>query len=214
MNGQDFIDRFRLDRDDRATPYFWTDDEILSYATEAETEACIRAKLLEDKTTAQCCTVTLEADTADYDLDASVFLVKRVTYLGRALTETSVEAMDAQDSNWEARTGEPCEFIQSEGKLRVIPIPVDDGELALTVYRTPLDPITDASEPEIPARLHLRLLDWMYHLAFLKQDVETFDAASAEKHSLKFEASFGERADANVQRKRRDRRLPVTRMVW
>lgn len=218
MTGEDIIAEFRRVTQDNASPPLWTDDDILTYASDAESEACERARLIEDRTTTACCAITLVAGTASYALHASVFLVKRVTYLGRALEETSVEKMDARDSNWESRTGVPCEFIQTEGSLRVVPTPTAeaaaDGGLAMTVYRTPLLPIEGETSPEIAARLHMRLMHWVYRCAYLKKDSDTFDLGESSRHEQRFEAAFGERPDANVQNKRRDRRPPVTRINW
>lgn len=213
MTGQDFIDQFRVIRDDRVKPYLWSDDEVLAYLTEGELEAAVRAKLIEDSTTPSCCLLPFGTD-AEYALDPAVLLIKRATYLGKPLTETSVDEQDGRDSNWEARTGEPSSFIQREGFIRLVPKPATAGELALTVYRTPLEPIGLKTEPEIAARFHFRLLAWVHRCAMLKQDAETFDAAAAKRYEAEFTESFGERQDANVQRKRRDRRPPVTRIAW
>ncbi len=54
----------------------------------------------------------------------------------------------------------------------------------------------------------------MYRCAYLKQDAETFDKMKAGEYGALFTASFGERPDANVQRKQRDRRPPVVACSW
>ena len=89
--------------------------------------------------------------------------------------------------------------------------------LALTVYRGALKPLSadiDTGKPEIPERFHERLMDWVLHRAYLKQDAETFDPAKAAQSLALFIQSFGERPDANVQRKRRDKRPPLVRSSW
>ncbi|WP_132750411.1 hypothetical protein [Simplicispira metamorpha] len=55
---------------------------------------------------------------------------------------------------------------------------------------------------------------WVYRCAYLKQDAETFDKMKAGEYGALFTASFGERPDANVQRKQRDRRPPVVACSW
>ena len=51
MTLAELIAAFRLESDDRVTPYLWSDAEIAGYLAEAENEACIRARLLFDETT-------------------------------------------------------------------------------------------------------------------------------------------------------------------
>ena len=48
----------------------------------------------------------------------------------------------------------------------------------------------------------------------LKQDAEVFDTSKAATSLALFVQSFGERPDANVQRKQRDRRPPVVQCNW
>jgi hypothetical protein len=52
------------------------------------------------------------------------------------------------------------------------------------------------------------------HRAYLKQDAETFNPIKAAEYLGLFEQAFGERPDANVQRKRRDKRPRVVRMIF
>ena len=60
--------------DDAVTPYLWSDIVLARYANEAEKEACRRASLLSDKTTAQdgdsvpLCSLTLVPGTAKYTI--------------------------------------------------------------------------------------------------------------------------------------------------
>lgn len=224
MTLEDIIAEFRRTMTDAALPYLWSDVEIISYLNSAIDEACERALLIEDRTTAACCQITLIAAQADYALHTKVIKVKRLTYAGRALTETSVEALDNEDPLWETRTGEPRQYVLT-GKtgLRLVPTPTTAtvaviDKIYLTVYRTPLvafDSDSDTDDiPELPALYHLRLMPWIYRCALLKTDTETMNAPKALEHEAVFERSFGLRPDANVQRKRRDKRTPVTRMVW
>lgn len=223
MTFNDLIKQFRIARDDRVQPYLWSRGEILTYINEAINEACERALLIEDKTTADCCQITLVAGQAAYALHASVIKVKRVTYDGRAIEETSVEALDRDDSMWESRNGHPTAFIVGAATIQVAPVPTADTvattpTLALTVYRKPLTPLdsdTDTDgEPAILPIYHHRLLPWAYSLALRKTDTQAIDMSVADQQEAIFERSFGMRPDANVQRKRRDRRPPVTRINW
>lgn len=223
MTFAELIAQFRIERDDAALPYLWPDAEVILYLNEAINEACERALLIEDSTTTACCKIDLIAGQSTYDLHASIISGKRVTYDGRAIDETSVEALDNEDSRWESRTGHPCQFIAGEKTIRIVPIPTADTiastpSIYLTVYRRPLLPFTTSTvtstTTELPAVYHHRFLPWAYSLALRKVDTEAYDRDEADKQAAIFEASFGARPDANVQRKRRDKRPPVTRMYW
>jgi hypothetical protein len=82
----------------------------------------------------------------------------------------------------DSRTGD-IKFLITDtehNEVQFYPIPDHDGWIRLYVYRRPLEEITSGgSEIEIPAHHHLNLLNWVKHKAYMKQDVETFDATKA-----------------------------------
>ena len=223
MKVADFITEFRDIVQDQQDPPFWSSENIVRYLNEAVQEACERAKLIEDRTTPAVCSITLQAGESTYALHPSVFEIKRLTLRGRPLTESSVEELDCEAPGWESRGGTPRWFVleQASGlqpaKVRVVPAPVIAEPIALTVYRGALKPLaaTDCqARPEIHERFHLRLLDWMLHRAYLKQDADTFDPDKAAVSLGLFVQAFGERPDANVQRKQRDNQPPVVKSNW
>lgn len=218
MNVAGFIADFRLSAQDAVAPYLWSDAEIVGYLNDAINEACERALLIEDRTTPVVCSITLVPAQADYTLHASILKVKRLTFRGRALIETSIEAMDEGSRQWEDQTGDPTHYIlTSDSGLRMVPTPVTSEAIALTVYRTPITPLTvspGTTAPEIPERYHQRLMDWVRRSAYIKPDTEVFDKAASERYEAAFTASFGARIDANVQRKHRDRRPHAVRFSW
>lgn len=223
MNVVDFITAFRSELDDIKVPPLWSDEEIVAYLNEAVQEACERAYLIEDRATPTVCVVTLEPGVDTYSLHPSVFQIKRLTFRGRPLGGTSVQALDDECPGWEGRTGQPRAFIfeQASGALparvRLVPTPAQAEPINLTVYRGALKKLSadmDQCKPEIHERYHARLKDWVYRCAYLKQDVETLDRSRAAEFEGLFTQAFGERPDANVQRKQRDRRPPVVACSW
>ena len=223
MRVEDIIRRFREAVRDTADPPFWSTEDIVEYLNEAVQEACERAKLIEDRATPAVCTIALEPGKSSYDLHRSVLQVKRLVFRGRVLDETSVEELDCTYGAWETRSGMPRYWVfggaNSRGtpRIRLVPTPVEAGEIALTVYRgalKPLDPCNTQAQPEIHERFHMRLMDWMMHRAYLKQDADAFDPAKAATSLALFEQAFGERLDANVQRKHGDRRPPIVQSNW
>ncbi|GKT19799.1 hypothetical protein AVHY2522_23810 [Acidovorax sp. SUPP2522] len=223
MKVEDFISDFRATVDDVELPYLWSSELIVRYLNEAVQEACERAKLIEDRLTPAVSTITLEPNVSTYQLHPSVFEIKRITLRGKPLDETSVEALDEDCCGWESMKGLPRWYIfeQASGtrsaSLRLVRTPTEADTLALTVYRGALKPLCadlDQGRPEIPERFHERLMDWVLHRAYLKQDADTFDPGKAAESLALFVQAFGERPDANVQRKQRDRRPPIVRSNW
>ena len=219
MQVGEFIAAFREIVRDKEVPPFWSDERIVSYLNEAVQEACERARLIEDRSMA----LELEPGQDTYRLHASTFEVKRLTFRGRPLEEASVEELDCDSPGWETRSGQPRCFIfepasgGQPARVRLVPAPSATDTAGLTVYRgakQALSPSAPSAQPEIPARFHTRLMDWVMHRAYLQQDADAFDPGKAAASLALFEQAFGERPDANVQRKHRDKRPPVVRMIF
>lgn len=219
MTVAEFIAAFRLDLRDGEPDPLWSNAEIVSYLNAAVQEANERALLTEDRSMS----VALVPGQSMYSLHPSVFRVKRAVLRGRPLDEMSFEELDGLHCGWEAWAGLPRAFVveQASGvlpmRLRLVGIPSAADTLALTVYRGALKPLSvdrPTDKIELPERFHFGLKDWAYRCAYLKQDTETLDKTKAAEYELLFERAFGQRPDANVQRKQRDRRPPVVRMRW
>lgn len=223
MKVADFITEFRGIVQDNKVPPFWSSENIVHYLNEAVQEACERAKLIEDRTTPAVCSITLRAGESTYALHPSVFEIKRLAFRGKPLAETSVEGLDGDCPGWESQSGTPQSFIFEQGngaqppRVRLVPTPTAADTIALTVHRGAIKPLSadiDQAKPEIHERFHDRLMDWVLHRAYLKQDADTFDPNKAAVSLGLFVQSFGARSDANVQRKQRDRRPPLVRSNW
>lgn len=220
MDLAELVQTFRSRADDSAQPPLWTDTEIISYINEAQREACIRAKLIEDMDTPEVTRLALRAGKGLYDLHCSILWIRRVYLQGSnvALTESSVEYQDeAAFADWMTRVGTPRWFIFYEGnsQIRFIDAPKAADTAILRVHRLPLRPMKSPTDRlEIHEKHHFRLLDWALRLAYLKQDADTYDEQKAQKYEAMFTASFGIREDANVLRKHADKDPPIIRPNW
>lgn len=213
MNVGQFIERFRRDRKDEATPYLWSDAEIADdFLNDAVEEACQRAHLIEDASSAFT-SFTWPANAETIALPAYVLKVIRATYEGRRLDETSFEELDAKGTDWESHKGLPQGYIfERNGSMRLYPTPAIDGAVKIRVSRLPVDRYSadlEGDDVEIPVQWHVKLLNWMYRSALMKTDAETHDPVKAGQYEAAFEADFGYRHDANVERKHRDKSPPV-----
>ena len=213
MKRPELIAAFRSRIDDTAQPYLWTAADVQLYLDAAHREAAERALLIRDATTAAVCSVAIVANTATYTLHASVLTVERAKLANqtRPLTVSSTEEMDRLTPSWDSPgSAAPVYLVVDPDsntlKARLVPAPRDATTLALVVRRLPLASLdSDDDEPEIHARYHLGLVDWMMHLAYGKRDTETLNEAKARDCEALFTAQFGARIDANVRRKQADR---------
>lgn len=216
---ESLIAEFRRVMQDGQVPYLWTDDEICLYLTDAVKESCERALLIEDSTTVAVCAIALAIGTSTYPLHPTVLGIKRLTVDGVKIDESSIEELDGCDPNWQNQTGKPTRFVRmGDNAVLFYPTPDKIASAALTVYRLPLADLTmddTDAEPEIRPQHHMRLMPWVYRCALLKQDAETLDKAKAAEYEGMFTQSFGERINAAVKRKQRDRRPPIVSMgAW
>lgn len=218
MNRLQLIDAFRARAHDTVAPYLWSDDELQEYLDDAHNEAAERGSLLRDSTTAEICEVAVAATIAAYELDPRILLVLRAKLDGetRPLDITSTEALDRDKPGWEEASGRVTSIaIDAQGSgwlATLVPTPNEADVLRLQVFRLPMESIaTDTAEPELNARLHVRLVDWMMFRAHSKKDAETQDDAKATMHEAIFTSAFGQRIDANVRRKQYDRAPHTTK---
>jgi hypothetical protein len=98
-------------------------------------------------------------------------------------------------ASWEDSKGTPQYIItdMEKDKGRLVPIPIANDTLQLTVVRLPLDRVTKVSTALeiVNPRHQLVLLDGMKWRAYLKQDADTLNFQLATR----FEASFRVRSE-------------------
>lgn len=203
--------RERLD-DTGANRPRYSDAMINRAIAEAEVEACVRAHLLCDETTDSVALLAVTADQPTYVLHPSVYRVDQVRDLltGERLREVIEEELERRDRRWRLRTGLPREYLigalpSERLTLTLVPNPYEAATLRLRVYRLPRYRMeTDGDEPEIAARHHDRLVDWAVYRCMSVRDPDLYDPVKADAALAAFVESFGERDDANVQRKKRE----------
>lgn len=210
MTLSELIGAFRTEADDATLPYLWSDEEIVGYLNDAESEACIRAGLLVDETSPRVARLSVAAGTAWTPLSSLVLQVDRA-WLESPLEgrpRISLERIECPFGE-DAQRGTPRGYTISGSKLRLSPSPSEVIVLVLRVSRLPLAPLSARNmraEPEIPQSEHSRLLDWALYRAFSKRDSDTFDAARALDYGGRFDAHFGPRPSAHARRQYREAR--------
>lgn len=212
MTLEQLIARFRIDADDLVpNPYHWLDEWLIDWANEAQSEAAVRARLLLDDFTPSLCEIAVVAGQASYPLHPKVYEVATIAFKAsgadrrNGLELMSREKLDRMQPGWRDLPQDTPRFaIQSESRLRLAPIPSQDGQLLLEAYRLPLKALAnDNDKPEIHEAHHPYLVQWMLYRAFSRPDSDTRDPGRAAVALDVFERYFGPRPDADLRRSTR-----------
>ena len=172
--------------------------QMLTYANEAEAEACIRARLLIDSFTDAVCAIQTVPGQSVYDYDPRIILITRGKMTGGTvpLKRVSFAVLDERYPGWEDQSGVVEAFVtgMDKGKIRLFKKPVTASPLNLTVVRLPLSRMTNrTSIPEIHDSLHSSLVLWIKHKFYDNTDSEMFDRNRSDVHLQAFEQKFGTR---------------------
>jgi hypothetical protein len=209
MTLSQLIAQFRTEVMDTAAVPFWTDAEVMMWLNEAQDEACIRKRLIRDRSTTAICTINIVAGTPTYAIDSRIICIERaeiviagsVGMMPWVLVQTSHATMDRLTPNWRWLTVIPSGFIHNDTTIEVCGKPNNNYTMTLDVFRLPIAPMalpTDA--PEISAKHHRHLVKWAKYRAYEKQDSDTQDVAKSAQFLAQFEDVFGKQVDADTHR--------------
>ena len=221
MKAGELLTLFRLEVDDAAEPFLWSDDEFFVYLNEAQDlHVRLTGGIADRRSTMTKISYKAGDQFKKYD--------KRILRIKGAFNETGriikIQNLDNFESSYleddygsritagldDTRTGvvESAVNDVEQFELQLYPIPEDEGWIRLYVYRRPLEEITGRNnEPEITSYYHLNLLNWVKYKAYMKQDVETFDGPRAADFRKAF--SSGVEDAKNEKSSREDRKRLV-----
>jgi len=226
-------DRFRLDVDDvvggqAGADFLWSDVEVFDYMDEAQRMFVRRTEILR-KTHPFSTALTEIAYTAPVitavNLDGFITYNPEIIRPLRARMSLAANAdplriitMEDLDNgffirdfgliftqDWQTKTG-PARFLvtnMQEDQWRLVPIPLIDDTVELTVLHMPLNDVTcDGTALEVTKREDQQIIKmYMKKLAYLKQDADTYDKELSDR----FEAEFEKRVDERRREIRRTR---------
>jgi hypothetical protein len=206
---EELISEWRERTGDEATPPRVSDERLTRWLNEAEREACRRAKLLVDSTTAACSRIALVAGTSTYALHEKVLFVRKAWLPdARFLSRADRRDLDKGGPEWMTDSGEVVAFVPNmgTGQLRLFRNP-DAAEVAanpylwMTVVRLPLTDMDGAdTEPEIHERLHAGLLDWAEAKFYGLRDEDVRNPDKERQALDRFAIEFGPPATAIEER--------------
>lgn len=202
---------FREHMVDAVEPYLWSDTEVKLYCDEAESMFVRLTGGIADGTTTAVTDITVAPGDDWVDMHNSILKVRGATRVdtGRPIEIINYEDMATRKFNFDQMYTGPVKALIvgiEPGKARVYPISNEDVTVRMLVYRMPLEATTEAGEFVIDERHHYKLLDWMVHLAYLKQDTETYNKTKSEEAETRFR-NYCAQAERELARARHKPRL-------
>jgi hypothetical protein len=215
MDSTALRDLFRSEMRDEATPYLWSDAEIYSYIDDAQKMFCRLQGGIADASSA---VTRLSVTAGDVFVPISPLILKirgaRRSADGYDLEILNFEDMQSRRSvdDYGYRSGYRIDNTvgivkaivvgMEANKIRLVHIPQEDQLIDLIVYRMPLVSITAGRQAlEIDEHHHRHLLHWMKHLAYQKQDAETYDRGRSDMFRAEFLAYCDQ---AKAEREKRE----------
>jgi hypothetical protein len=188
MDSTALLNYFRAQVMDDVAPYLWSTVECITYMNEAQLMFCRLTDGIADASTTAVCTVPVVTGEIFAPVHPSIKHYRLATL---ASGGTELQIRNHTDIHkWTNQQGRITRMIigLQQELVRWDYAPMVDDEVNLIVFRLPLEDITDVDqEIEIPPKHHVSLVHWMKHLAYMKQDSQTYDAQTAEKAKRDFE---------------------------
>ena len=209
MTPSELKNLFRLETDDTAKPYFWSDEEFYIHLNEAQDLFVRLTGGISDRRS-PVTKVTYKTGDQFLKYDDRIYRIKGafneqnhiLTIKNFDNLETNTLEDDYGGTNRigidDTRTGDVKMLITDvETKdFQLYPIPDHDGFVRLFVSRRPRDTITgEDSVLEIPEYQHLMLLNWVKYKAYMKHDSETFDGSKAADYRAAFSSDVQDARD-------------------
>lgn len=197
MNSTELLEAFRDEMADVAEPYLWSDAAIYRYIDDAQKMFCRLTDGIEDSRTVALTQLDVVAGQEWLDHSPLILKIREAVNLasGRPFDVVPLEKTAAKGIRFDGRVGPPRYLVSGmeNGALRLYPIPHEDFTLALSVFRLPLERITDAGlqDLEVDEQHHEALLLWAKHKAYDKQDSEVFDRSKSEEYATRFREYCG-----------------------
>lgn len=187
MNSTDLYEAFRSDVSDEVAPYLWSDAEVFRYMNDAYRMFVRKIGGVADFTS-EATQIPVVAGDSVGAVNPSVL---RVMSAYRTSDKSPLKIFNGPGSAQPTTLAGPVRAMvigEQRHVVRWTTTPVVDDTVQLSVYRLPLGTITcDAQEfTDVDEDHHIHFLDWMKHLAYKKQDAETFDRAKSDESAQAF----------------------------
>lgn len=186
----------------------WSNEELTRFINEAQN--AVARDLLCFKTASATFDITVVGGTAEYALDSRIIRIKNA-YLasnGAELSKQEIEdLMGIRD--WRSTTGLPVAYVpdMETQTIRLYPTPEAADTVSLLVYRLPLVQfdweLADTQSAEVRDEYQIPMLDYAAHLAYLKDEANTFDPARSNTFLATYNRNFTHNSPYAETRRRR-----------
>ena len=212
MTLAELISRYRTLANDRAEPFFVSNDEVRDFLNEAENQACIRGRMIHAADDAEVCDLAVSAGRALYEFHPSLIEIDNCCFRengaarrGPPIEFHSQEWLDDCVQDWRDKSGAPRYAILNDTSIRLVPRPAVGGLLIFEGYRAPKRPMSKTTDsPEIARHHHEHLVQWALFRAFSIPDSEFIDPTRAAVAESAFAAYFGPLVDVDLRRLTRE----------
>ena len=205
MESHELLCAFRDDAVDDAAPYLWGTDEVYRYINDAYFMFVRLTGGIADGSSAVT-QLTAIANQPTLAIDKSIMRIRTAVNTGPQRDEyKEIKVINAQDidtltdSDYGViRTTNPTlqgdvRYMiigEQEDYVRWVNVPITHTHIQLVVERLPLIPITRPRQRFTGVRdeHHYHLLKWVRHLAYRKQDADTFNLVKSDQERDDFMA--------------------------
>lgn len=201
MESHDLLCVFREDALDEAEPHLWTTAEIYRYINDAYFMFVRLTGGIADGSSAVTL-LTATAGQATTPIDKAIMRIRTATNVTdnnrkvNVINVQDIEDLATEDYGTirtinQIATPGPVRYLisgEAEEYVRWVNIPIVDTQIQLVVERLPLTPITGQRQQLKGVRNehHYHLLKWVRHLAYRKQDPDTFDLIKSDQERADF----------------------------
>ena len=204
MNVDGLESLFRSLINDDLEPYLVSSENFLEYLNEAQQEACIRSRLLFDRTS-KACSLAVKTDVSSYKVNDSIYAIVKafITDASGKTTELLITdriELDRVIPEWREERDRPLRLMAYDNRLELSPAPDNDYTLKIECYKLPSELISESDVPEISKVHHRNLLYWVKYKSHSIQDVEILDKKLSEEALFMFDKIFGAQPTANKSR--------------
>lgn len=223
MDAGDLYSLFRADVVDDVEPYLWSDTEVYAYMNDAYFMFVRLTGGIPDGSS-PVTQLTAVAGEATTRLDSSVMRIRTATNLtdnNREVKVINVQDVDGlttedygiiRNVNRITTQGPVCYMIigEEEERVRWVQVPDTNADIQLVVERLPLNRISKDTDcfSDVRSEHHYHLLKWMRHLAYRKQDADSFNLVKSDQERNDFMAYC---AMAQQEKETRRHKVRVTR---
>lgn len=216
MNIEDLISLFRKQVGDTESPPLWDDDEIFSYLVDAQDMLVRSFGGISDSTTPAITNLAVVPGVAFAKFSPYILRIRSGRLVGARRDVPIISESDAANRVTvdygellsttlnDDDTGPVRQAIigLDDKKLRWVKVPEAADTFKMHVYRLPYPRLQKEDDPlEVDEQHHIHLLKWMKHLAYSKEDAETYDVEMADKNKDAFDL-YCEKVRQETERQR------------